>query len=102
MSDADFPTKVAVLGSTGSVGRQTLGVVRSLSGQFEIYALAANQNVDLLNQQIEIFKQQLVVIGKQQLKGKITKGRFKLLTGAGGLEEIAGDDKVDLVVFATT
>jgi 1-deoxy-D-xylulose-5-phosphate reductoisomerase len=48
--------RLAVLGSTGSVGRQTLDVVRCFPGEFEVVALCAGRNVDLLKQQVEEFR----------------------------------------------
>jgi 1-deoxy-D-xylulose-5-phosphate reductoisomerase len=48
--------KIAVLGSTGSIGRQTLDVVRAFPGQFDVVGLAAGMNLDLLLQQVEEFQ----------------------------------------------
>lgn len=48
--------KISILGSTGSIGRQALEVIEKLPGRFEIVALAAGSNVDLLNEQIKKFK----------------------------------------------
>jgi 1-deoxy-D-xylulose-5-phosphate reductoisomerase len=45
-------TKLAILGSTGSIGRQTLQVVRNLAGRFRVVGLAAGQNLELLSEQI--------------------------------------------------
>ena len=47
--------KIAVLGSTGSIGTQTLEIVRERQGKFEITALAAGSNIDLLEQQVTEF-----------------------------------------------
>ena len=44
--------RIALLGSTGSIGVQTLDVVRSLENRFEVLALAAGQNLNLLRQQV--------------------------------------------------
>jgi 1-deoxy-D-xylulose-5-phosphate reductoisomerase len=48
--------KIAVLGSTGSIGRQTLDVVRAFPGQFDVVGLAGGMNLDLLLQQVEEFQ----------------------------------------------
>jgi 1-deoxy-D-xylulose-5-phosphate reductoisomerase len=56
----DFPRRIALLGSTGSIGRQTLDVVRCFPEQFQIVALAARSNVSLLAQQVQEFKPSLV------------------------------------------
>ena len=55
-----FPRRIALLGSTGSIGQQTLDVVRSFPDQFQIVALAAKSNVSLLAQQMQEFKPSLV------------------------------------------
>ena len=48
--------KISILGSTGSIGRQALEVIEKLPGKFEIVALSAGSNIDLLNEQIKKFK----------------------------------------------
>src|SRR5437667_2141401 len=55
-----FPRRIAVLGSTGSIGQQTLDVVRCFPDQFQVVALAARSNVSLLSQQMQEFKPALV------------------------------------------
>src|SRR4051794_24014552 len=57
---AAFPRRIALLGSTGSIGQQTLDVVRCFPGQFQIVALAARSNISLLSQQAQEFKPSLV------------------------------------------
>ena len=53
-------TRVAVLGSTGSIGTQTLDVIRSLAGRFEVVALAAGRNLPLLSAQAREFRPRLI------------------------------------------
>lgn len=48
--------KISILGSTGSIGRQALEVIEKLEDKFEIIALAAGNNIELLNEQIQRFK----------------------------------------------
>ena len=48
--------KISILGSTGSIGRQALEVIEKLEDKFEIIALAAGNNIELLNEQIRRFK----------------------------------------------
>ena len=50
--------KIVILGSTGSIGRQTLDIVRAFPGEFEVVGLAAGTNVELLNQQVQEFRPQ--------------------------------------------
>lgn len=63
---------LVVLGSTGSIGTQTLDVVRRFSGKFKIKALAVNSNIELLAKQIEEFQPEKVVVfdGEAFLKFK--------------------------------
>ncbi|MEX0786021.1 MAG: 1-deoxy-D-xylulose-5-phosphate reductoisomerase, partial [Dehalococcoidia bacterium] len=56
--------RIVVLGSTGSIGRQTLDVVRSLRDRFQVLGLAAGQNATLLEQQAREFKPRFVWSGR--------------------------------------
>ena len=51
--------RLAIIGSTGSIGQNTLKVVRHLSDRFEVFALAAHSSVDLLAEQIEAYLKRL-------------------------------------------
>jgi 1-deoxy-D-xylulose-5-phosphate reductoisomerase len=89
--------RLAVLGSTGSIGRQTLEVVRSLPERFRIIGLAAGKNLDLLAQQIDEFKPDFISFTVPSNKaGQLS--RYKLTS----LEEMAAHPDVDVVVIATT
>jgi len=94
---------LVILGSTGSIGRQTLEVVSSFPKRFKIVGLAAGKNIKLLKKQIEKFKPQVVcVINKdcaRVLKASIFSN-VKILWGNKGYEEIASYPDVDLVVSA--
>ena len=71
--------QIAVLGSTGSIGRQALEVIALNSERFQIYALTANNNVDLLAQQARIFKPDVVCIANEdhyELLKKLLEDRF--------------------------
>jgi 1-deoxy-D-xylulose-5-phosphate reductoisomerase len=92
---ADSVKQIAVLGSTGSIGQQTLDVVRALPGHFKIVGLAAGQNLDLLARQINEFKPSFV---HHEGKGKLPPGDYQIL----GSEEIACLPQVDTVVIATS
>jgi len=94
---AETLKKIAILGSTGSIGRQALDVVRALSHHFQVVGLAAGKNTDLLNKQIDEFKPSFVHHqGKETMVNLGTGGRF--LTA----EEIAGHPQVDTVLIATS
>jgi 1-deoxy-D-xylulose-5-phosphate reductoisomerase len=60
MSDNESLRKIAVLGSTGSIGRQTLEVVRAFPDRFQVIGLAAGNNLELLQLQIKEFKPKVV------------------------------------------
>jgi 1-deoxy-D-xylulose-5-phosphate reductoisomerase len=64
---------LSILGSTGSIGRQTLSVVESLPGQFQILALAAGSNLDELLPQIERHHPELVSVATPQLAGELSR-----------------------------
>ncbi len=78
------PTRVAVLGSTGSIGRQTLEVIRALPGRFRVVALAGGRNIDLLTEQVREFQPD--VVGGALMR----------------LEDIAARPDVDIVVMAVS
>ena len=91
--------KIAILGSTGSIGRATLEVIRHQKDFFEVFCLVCKENTDLLNEQIEIFKPEYVCIYDEHLKEKVHFDRKKLLIGINGINEIIGMDE-DIVVNA--
>ncbi len=87
--------RIAVLGSTGSIGRQTLDVVRSFPDRLKVVALAAGQNMDLLAEQIKEFHPEMVGFAA---KGARPAGDYRLAS----LEEMAWDPCVDMVAVATS
>jgi len=88
--------QLAILGSTGSIGRQTLEVVRALPHRFHIVGLAAGKNISLLTEQINEFKPSFVYY--QDRKNPPADGEYEFLS----LEDIAGHPQVDTVVIATS
>ena len=88
--------RLAVLGSTGSIGTQTLDIVRSFPERLRIIGLAAGTNIDLLAQQIEEFKPELISIGSKKDQSKLKRFNCEVTTA----EEIAAHPDVDLVVIA--
>jgi 1-deoxy-D-xylulose-5-phosphate reductoisomerase len=97
MSDSIGSTKkLAILGSTGSIGRQTLDIVRALPGKFEIIGIAGGDNLQLLEEQIREFKPKAVSC--RDPKAKINADGFEMLP----IEEIAAHPDVDIVVVATS
>jgi 1-deoxy-D-xylulose-5-phosphate reductoisomerase len=88
---------LAILGSTGSIGRQTLQVVRNLADRFRIIGLTAGQNVGLLSEQISEFKPKFIYY-KSNENSDLATDNCKVLS----LEEIASHPEVDVVVIATS
>lgn len=92
--------RITLLGSTGSIGTQTLDVVRAHPELYQIYALACARNTDLLFQQIREFSPEVVSLLSEEAAEK-TKTEFPdltVLSGAEGLETLAGDAAADLVL----
>ena len=96
----DAKNGLAVLGSTGSVGTQTMDVVRSLPGRFDVVGLACNRNLRLLGEQAREFRPRFFHCnGADSDKAEIAASGADEI---GGLAEMAAHPDVDVVVTATT
>lgn len=93
--------KISILGSTGSIGTQALEVIEKLQDKFEIIALSAGKNIELLKTQIQKFKPKYVCIGDETFKEKILYGT-KVLYGADGLNTICSDKENDIILVAVS
>lgn len=98
---------IVILGSTGSVGRNTLEVIRNLDADYKVLGLAANKQWDLIAQQIDEFRPKWIAManddGYRSLESKIRSGLrrdVKLLKGPKGLTELVSFEEVDMVVSA--
>lgn len=95
--------KIAILGSTGSVGTQTLEVVQANPDKFEVVALSGGTNIALLKKQIELFSPRLVAVKDKALmdilKDEISSN-VKVVYGEEGLIEVATYYDADFVVTA--
>ncbi len=94
--------RVAILGSTGSIGQNTLRVIANHAGRFEVAALAARRNIELLCRQIEQFHPRIVSVGDSSSAREI-RGRYpgvKVGVGAEGLCEVAAGSDAGIVVVA--
>src|SRR5574344_173106 len=93
---------IAVLGSTGSIGTQTLDIVRNNTDELKLKVLAAGSNVELIETQIREFKPEIAVLYNaekaNELKIKIADTGVKVLSGMDGMIEAATFDDVDTVV----
>ena len=94
------PIRVAVLGSTGSIGRQTLDVFRQLPGRFRVVGLAGGNNTTLLEDQCREFKPN-VVCCTDRAQHMAIKAAAGPKTRWAPLEEMAAHPDVDVVVVAT-
>jgi 1-deoxy-D-xylulose-5-phosphate reductoisomerase len=104
--------RIAILGSTGSIGRQCLSVVDSLPGRFEVVALAAGSNVRLVANQIARHRPKVVSVATEgdaaELRAAIGAGRSaretdsnpEILFGAEGIERVATHPEAETVVSA--
>ncbi|MDD5729966.1 MAG: 1-deoxy-D-xylulose-5-phosphate reductoisomerase [Candidatus Omnitrophica bacterium] len=95
--------RIAVLGSTGSIGQSTLEVIKQFTGDFKVLALSTNYNTELLLRQAKEFEPETVCVAdKPQSLGlkKSLGGGIKVLAGEEGLLEICRDTRIDEVVLA--
>lgn len=98
---------VVILGSTGSIGRQALDVIRNLPGMFTVSGLAAGKNWRLLAAQVKEFKPSYTVLSGQKelelLRSELGSGEVpELGWGRKGMESLASLSEADLVVVAVT
>lgn len=95
--------KIAILGSTGSIGTQTLEVVRA-NGDLQVTALSAGSNISMLEEQIREFKPIYAVVYEEEkakeLKIKVADTDVKVLSGMEGLLTIASMEESDILVTA--
>lgn len=92
--------KISIIGSTGSIGTQSLEVIENLGDMFEVIALAGGSNVAILNKQIEKFKPKYVCLAKKSEELKPLGA--KVLYGDEGLEEICSNKENDIVLVAVS
>jgi len=96
--------RIAILGSTGSIGRSSLDVVRNLKDQLSVTVLAAGSNIDLLEQQAKEFFPKLIAVydEKKALELQRRLPSIKVVGGMQGLIEAASHTEVDTVLAAIT
>jgi 1-deoxy-D-xylulose-5-phosphate reductoisomerase len=93
-------TRLAILGSTGSIGRQTLDIVRSLPERFSVVAIAAGENLPVLEAQVNEFRPQLVSTSVRCSPDRFAPSRA--VHGDEGLTAVATHPDADIVVIATS
>ena len=96
--------RIAILGSTGSIGKQALEVVREHSDRFEVEVLTAGENWQLLVNQAFEFNPDSVVIANEshypKVQAALARLPIKVYTGAEALEQVVAGDNVDVVLSA--
>ncbi|MFM2136358.1 MAG: hypothetical protein RL021_1758 [Bacteroidota bacterium] len=96
--------RLAILGSTGSIGTQALEVVREQKDRFEVEVLTSNNQVDLLIRQALEFKPNAVVIGEprhyDRLRDALSGEPVKVYAGPDALEQVVQMDGIDMVLTA--
>lgn len=98
--------KLSILGSTGSIGRQALEVVRDLKGIFdiEVTAVSGNKNIGLLEEQIREFKPKIAAVsdeaGAAKLRAAVSDTETRVVCGESGLCEAAAEPSADMVLAA--
>ncbi len=97
--------RISLLGSTGSIGTNTLDIVRKFPGKFQIVGLAAGRNITLLRDQIEAFEPEFVSVASEDLARKLAdmlgpKWTKRIFTGREGNIKVATLNSADTVVSA--
>ena len=101
---AEHKKKIAILGSTGSIWTQALEVLDLIPDMFEIIALSAGSNIDLISNQINKYKPELVCVKTQKDAEKLKEkhGNVKFVFGDNGLIEIANIEKIEMILVAVS
>ena len=99
--------KIVILGSTGSIGQQTLEVIRKYSNEFEVVGLSGWENTTFLKEQISLFRPKVAVVKNEYIARKLKKdldnsSDIKLLWGTEGLIKISTLEEADIIVVAIT
>lgn len=96
--------KIGILGSTGSIGTQTLDIVRAFPNDLKVVSLAAGSNVALMEKQIREFKPELAVMGDEaaakELKIRVADLPVEVLSGMDGMLKMAVLPSMDIFVTA--
>ncbi|MBP5396649.1 MAG: 1-deoxy-D-xylulose-5-phosphate reductoisomerase, partial [Bacteroidales bacterium] len=96
--------RLAILGSTGSIGTQTLEIVRAFPEQFSVEVLTAQNNAELLIRQAMEFQPNAVVIGNGDLYTQVNEALFphgiKVFAGSESIRQIVEMESISLVVVA--
>ncbi len=92
---------IAILGSTGSIGRSAIEVILNFPDRFKVTYLAVNKNIELLHEQVKLLKPRgVVVFDRYKAKefSNFVNGEVEVLSGEEGLLEVVSRDDVDIVL----
>jgi 1-deoxy-D-xylulose-5-phosphate reductoisomerase len=94
--------RIAILGSTGSIGRSTLDVVSRNRNEFRVVALAAGKNLDLLEEQVKAFNPEIVAVADKSAADSLRKrtNGLKIFSGTDGVQQVASYENSDFVISA--
>ncbi len=96
--------RIAILGSTGSIGQSTLSVVEQFPGLFKVVALSAGNNIDLLEKQVRWFRPSHVSLSNEasagDLRTRLRDLKVRILSGIEGMIQVAASEEADIVVSA--
>jgi 1-deoxy-D-xylulose-5-phosphate reductoisomerase len=94
--------QIALLGSTGSIGKSTLEVIRHLKDEIQIVALAAKSNIDLLELQAKEFSPEIIAVFEEKAAYELQKRlpSIPVLAGMDGLKAVASFSKANFVMLA--
>ncbi len=104
MPERDSLKKISILGSTGSIGQSTLSVVEKFPERFTVVALAAGNNVELLEKQVRQFSPSIVSVLSERsaadLKQRCSDLSIRIFSGVEGMIQVAAADEADITVSA--
>ena len=96
--------RISILGSTGSIGVNTLNVIKNISKEYKVIYLTGNTNSDLMIEQCREFNPQSIVMineeAAEKVKKELVSDEIEVLSGRNNLIEIAKNESIDLVLNA--
>ena len=99
-----MPKRVSILGSTGSIGKSTLAVIGKYPDRFKVVALAAGENIDLLERQVRAFRPRIAAVVSEkaaaELRPRLSGMDVDVLSGVEGMISAAAAEEADITVSA--
>ncbi len=96
--------RIVILGSTGSIGRNTLDVIKHLPDRFKVIGLTANENIGLLKKQIDDWQPRIIAVNDEkkckEIRASIDTRRIRVCSGIEGIVEAATCKDADIIVCA--